>query len=312
MKKSVNKTQIQPTTCNLNFEEIPDFNDLQYEGLVLSLLKGTCCIFYGAGISKFAGYKLWAELKDVLIDYVWEQKNSLPSTNIKSMNLDYSMCENLKKYDDILEIFEFLYRQEREFFIDGVKHIFACDKKNSNNEIFLFLKKFKTKGNIFITTNIDNGFQEYLGLNDDQVSVYPDFNNPPKIITYLHGRIDKEGSWILTKSQYNKAYAKKPICEEYLKKISENHTILFIGYGLSEKEIQRALCLSNKSKVHYWIEEYSRNKIDHLKIRSTNLRGEYNIRTIPYCIDNRSRFEMVCKVVDSLYSKMIEKGRNIR
>ena len=43
------------------------------------------------------------------------------------------------------------------------------------------------------------------------------------------------------------------------------------------------------------------NNIDVLKIRSTSLRENYNIRLIPYCIDDRDRFELICEIIDSLY-----------
>ena len=54
-------------------EDVPNFDASQYENLILSLLQGTC-IFIGAGVSKLAGYKLWAELKNAMIDYFWSKR----------------------------------------------------------------------------------------------------------------------------------------------------------------------------------------------------------------------------------------------
>lgn len=289
---------------NLNltpdFKEMPDFSDSQYEDLILSLINGAC-IFFGAGISKFAGYKLWKELRDALVDYFWNKKGDLSSFYLSNHNFDYSMCENLKKHN-IIQAFDYLHSINSKLFITGIKDIFEMDSKDNNNEIYQFLKRLNNGKNIFITTNIDNGFQKYLGLPDKKISISPPNNiNSPKLITYLHGRIDKENTWIFTTSQYNKVYEGKAPCMKYLKKVFRDRVVLFIGYGLREDEILRAINLTDKLKAHYWLEEYSRSNIDDLKIRSTSLRENYNIRLIPYCIDNRNRFELICEIIDSLY-----------
>ena len=291
-------------------EEIPDFSTSQYENLISSLLNGAC-IFFGAGISKFAGYKLWNELRNMLVDYFWHQRDNLPSHALKNNNLDYSMCENLKNHENIIESLDYLYKIDKNLFISGVKSIFSDDKEN-NNEIYQFLKKLDNGKNIFVTTNIDKGFQRYLGLAEKDVSIYPNFCNPPKLITYLHGRIDKVDTWILTSAQYIKGYMGEAQCIKFLKNIFMDRSVLFIGYGLREVEIGRAICLTDKLNVHYWLQGCYRNNIDNLKIRSTTLRENYNIHLIPYYIDRRERFKLICEIIDSLYKKITEKERNIK
>jgi hypothetical protein len=294
-----------------NFKEIPDFSASQYENLISSLLNGAC-IFFGAGISKFAGYKLWDELRNALVDYFWEKKDTLPSRYLRNQNFDHSMCENLKKCDSIIEAFDYLYRINKNLFISGIKDIFKIDSKKNNNEIYQFLKKLDNGKNIFITTNIDKGFQTYLGLTDGEISICPEFTNPPKLITYLHGRIDKEDTWIFTRGQYNKGYEGKAPCMNYIKNIFKNRSVLFIGYGLREDEIKRAIFSTEKLKTHYWLQGCTRNNIDSLKIHSTSLKENYNIHLIPYDIDNGERSELICEVIDSLYKKVTEKERNIK
>lgn len=284
-----------------NFQEIPDFNASGYEELLSSLSSGAC-IFFGAGISKFAGYRLWEELRDALVDYFWNKRGDLSSLYLSNHNFDYSMCKNLKKHINIIEAFDYLHGINSELFITGIKDIFETDSKDNNNEIYQFLKRLDNGKNIFITTNIDNGFQKYLGLTDKKISICPKFIiNPPKLITYLHGRIDKKDTWIFTRSQYNKAYEGKAPCMNYLKKVFRDRVVLFIGYGLREDEILRAINLTDKLKAHYWLQEYNRSNIDDLRICSTSLRENYNIRLIPYSIDNRDRFELICEIIDSLY-----------
>lgn len=292
-------------------EEIPDFSTYQYENLISSLLNGAC-IFFGAGISKFAGYKLWDELRNALVDYFWSKRDTLPSHYLRSHNFDYSMCENLKNHKNTIESFDYLYKIDENLFISGIKDIFKTDYKRNNNEIYQFLQKLDNGKNIFITTNIDKGFQTYLGLTDEDISIYPDFLNPPKLITYLHGRIDKEDTWIFTRAQYNKGYEGEAPCMNYLKNIFKDRSVLFVGYGLREEEIGRAIYSTEKLKTHYWLEGCTRNNIDCLKIRSTTLRENYNIHLIPYYIDNRERSKLICEVIDSLYKKITEKERNIK
>lgn len=300
--------------CKLNLvpssEEIPDFNTSQYENLILSLLNGTC-IFFGAGISKLAGYKLWNVLRDALVDYFWDKRGTLPLLYRESGRLDYSMCENLKKHKNIIETFDYLYSIDKNLFTSGIKDIFYYDEKKINNEIYQVLKKLDNTKNIFITTNIDKGFETYLGLAYKDVSIYPNFCNPPKFITYLHGRIDKEYTWIFTRAQYIEGYEGNAPCMNYLKNIFNGHSVLFIGYGLREEEIKRAILLTGKTKTHYWLEGCCRNNRDYLKIRSIDLKENYNINLIPYFIDNKG-FKLIYEVIDSLYKKITEKGRNIK
>ena len=117
-----------------NSKEIPDFSTSQYEKLISSLLNGAC-IFFGAGISKFAGYKLWDELRNALVDYFWSKRDTLPSHYLRSHNFDYSMCENLKNHKNIIESFDYLCDMDKNLFISGVKSIFS-DNKENNNEIY--------------------------------------------------------------------------------------------------------------------------------------------------------------------------------
>ncbi len=239
---------------------VPDFNIPKYENLILSLQKGTC-IFIGAGISKLGGYKLWDELKDEMVDYFWKNKGKL--TFKKRRDLDLSLCENLKQHKDIIETFDYLYLLDSSLFISGIKDSFYADSARVSNKVFQILNQLNNGKNIFVTTNIDDGFQKYMGITDGEVSIYPNFHNPLKLITYLHGRIDLEDTWILTRSQYNKGYVNKSApCLNLLVDIFENHNVLFIGYGLREDDIKRAISLTNKRKTHYWIEGSRRNVED--------------------------------------------------
>lgn len=280
---------------------IPHFNLPKHENLILSLQKGTC-IFTGAGISKLAGYKLWEELKNEMVDYFWRNKAKLPFE--KRRKLDVSFCENLKTHWHIIETFDYLHILDSTLFISGIKDIFYVDSTKVSNTIYQILNKLNNGKNFFVTTNIDDGFQRYMGITDGKVSIHPNFHNPPRVISYLHGKIDLEDTWILTRSQYNKGYVETPpVCSNFLVDIFENYSVLFIGYGLREDEITRAISLTKKRKTHYWIEGSKRNVEDYLKIRSTTLKEIYNIVHIPYYIDLEGQ-ELLYEVINSLHKMM--------
>lgn len=149
-------------------------------------------------------------------------------------------------------------------------------------------------------THIDKGFQDCAKIGNPNVSLYPFFSNPPKLISYIHGRIDHETSWIFTREKYIEAYSSDSSpCMEFLKQIFDNYSVIFFGYGLREEEIMMAMAKTNKKRQHYWIEPVCRNKFDYLKIRSTSLKKNYNITLVPYSIDSLGH-EAILKVIESL------------
>ena len=240
-----------------------------------------------------------------MVDYFWIHKGVL--TLDKKSKLDLSLCANLKTHSDNIETFDYLYYLNKTLFISGIKDIFKADDRKVDNRIYHLLNMLNNGKNVFVTTNIDKGLQTYLGITDESVSIYPTFGNSPRLINYLHGRIDSEGTWIFTRPQYDDAYVnKKPPCMSFLKYIFENYNVLFIGYGLREDDIKRAISSTNKRKTHYWMESSSRNKEDYLHIRSTALKANYNITLIPYHIDRKGD-ELLYEVIDSLYKTIYKR-----
>ena len=263
---------------------IPDFTEAKYQELVDILQNGTC-IFFGAGISKLAGYKLWIELKNNMVDFYWNNRGDLSFDH--KLQFDFSVTQNMKEHTDIIEAFDYLYFLDKNLFDTGIKHIFSNDEKNEKIKIYHELSKLKNHNKFFITTNVDRGFEKYLGIGRDIPNVYPKFNlGQLPILTYLHGRIDDSTTWVFTRDQYDRAYINgtKP-CAEFLEYIFNNYSVLFIGYGLMDIEIKQIISRTNKRKKHFWIEATSRNILGSLSIKSTTLRENHNIELITYSID---------------------------
>lgn len=285
-------------------QEMPDFESPEYEDLLLALINGIC-IFIGAGISKLAGYKLWEELRNEMIEYFWKNREQISLE--RRDKIDSSLCKKLRKHADIIEAFDYLFITDRNLFRYGIKEIFEANENESSDKIFQSLSKLRHKRNFFITTNIDRGLQRYLGLIDEFVDIYPILNNPSKMINYLHGRIDKENTWIFTREQYNSGYLHNTSpCMDFLIRIFENHNVLFIGYGLREDDIKRVLSLTRTKKSHWWLEAFDRDSQDFLKIRSTTLKNNYNITLVPYSIETDGH-DALYSVLDNLYNAMTQK-----
>lgn len=270
-------------------DKMLDFTDIKYQNLIEILKSGTC-VFFGAGISKLAGYRLWEELKYGMVDYFWGNRKKISFQN--KINFDFSMTQNLKNHTDIIEAFDYLYFLDRNLFDDGIREIFTHDGKNENTAVYHELSKLNNKNNFFITTNIDRGFERYLGIDKNMTNVFPNFDNERMpLLTYLHGRIDDNSSWVFTRNQYHKAYlGESQPCTKVLKKIFERHSVLFIGYGLMDMEIKQAILMTSKRKAHYWLEATSRNTEDSLSIRATTLKENYNIELISYSIDGGGHY----------------------
>jgi hypothetical protein len=280
-------------------QTIPNFNEPEYETLIQAFIQGTC-IFIGAGVSKIAGYRLWDELRDSMVDYFWLNRASLPKD--KRNELDLSTKYNLKEIK-VLDALDFLSLISRELFNEGIKSIFYEDEENINNAIYEALKRISLVGddiNFFVTTNIDQGLQNSLSINDSDVSIFPDLSNPPKYINYLHGRIDIERSWILTTSQYHRGYVIDSMpCVHFLRNIFESYNVVFIGYGMGDLDLMNVLAITNKRKKHFWLEGWCRKTQDELRFRSTKFHELYNIQLVPYCIEDEEH-EILFKVIDSL------------
>jgi hypothetical protein len=188
-----------------------------------------------------------------------------------------------------------------------MKDVFYNDEKTATNGVFEVLSKLNNSRNFFVTTNIDRGLQSYLGIEDKMVSIFPKFHGSLKLINYLHGRIDADNTWIFTRGQYNMGYnlGTKP-CMTFLKRVFENYNVLFVGYGLREEEIMRTMASTNKRNFHWWLEGSSRGNKDSLEIRSTVLRVNYNIRLLPYSIENEGH-DILKKVLQALYNASIQR-----
>jgi hypothetical protein len=277
---------------------------------LLKSLKEEMCIFFGAGLSYMAGYKSWSELANTLNSRFWEKREILPLN--KKEIYRYSVKEGLNDLANngkCKEVFSFLQSLDEALYVFEMKNIFSESEERENQKIWSFLQKLTNQNIFFITTNIDRSFEKYMYLSEGEVAVQPEFSNPPKKLNYLHGRLDKERSWVFTTQEYDSVYYRGvKSCDNFLKYIYNTYNVLFIGYGLAEEDIMRPLKLElpNKTgKSYFWLEGISGNNSAKLLTRSTNLKNSYNIDIIPYDIETNG-YEEIYRVLDDLYKELFK------
>ena len=154
---------------------------------------------------------------------------------------------------------------ERDFFLEDIEEEVAralkpdSDIKNHlhSHEIILQLARTPAGRTHLVTTNFDPLFENCA---PDTKSIQPPMlpnlsaGEPLDGITYLHGRVnddysgpDSRGSgFVLTSSQYGRAYLAEGWATSFFKQVLERYTVVFIGYSADDPPVQYLLeALSN-------------------------------------------------------------------
>ena len=292
----------------MSVSKIPDFGSSEYHSLVDNLIKGTC-IFLGAGVSKLAGYRLWTELCDGIIDAFWEERHKLRNVN---KDFTYSTKESLKnkKQENPIQVLDYLYLTDRKLFENALENIFEKDRKKEKTKVYEELTPLVRPGkNVFVQTNIDKSFQRFFRIQDNDVSINPYFSKGPKTLNYLHGRIDKKKTWVFTSNQYFMNYLdENSQTFNFLVDLFKANNVLFIGYSFRDFEVKQAIWKSRSSsggKKHFLLVEYDELKREVLEINEINYRETYGIYFIKYNIENDGP-ELLLDVIKELSNTAVE------
>jgi len=247
------------------------------DDLINILRKKTICLFLGAGIPRILGFPNWSEFKDGLIE-VFKLKK-------RDNNKDDRFWGELKSKENFIEVFDVLSKVDSNLFVKEITETFNNNRLLSsevNNNIFSpLLKLVNLNNNFIITTNVDRILEIILNFPGNVTSIYPELEL--KRINYIHGRIDKPDTWILTSDKYIEGYCNKQNkvgkCKEFLLKIFSEYDVLFLGCSIEEeiKRIIRDISEDNK-KSYFHIEIGSNSKI--IKANYSNIK--YGIKTIFY------------------------------
>ncbi len=203
------------------------------EDLAKSLRSGNVRLFIGSGVSAAAGMLGWNDLI-----------RSMQAT-IKKENRTYESSE-LKRflatadYLDIAEVFRQTVRDHRYFSFlrdEFRKDVAPC-------KLHTLISRLPI--NTILTTNYDKLLEvafRHKRYNDPAVIVYPEqlgyIGGSETRIIKLHGDIDHPGTLVLTRTDYALYQRRRQDFVRELQLSVNNHTLLFIGFGLRDLNFRR-------------------------------------------------------------------------
>lgn len=191
---------------------------------------GRLVLFVGAGASMLLGMPSWAGLASSAL-------NSLRDKGyINFAELNQLQALDPKKRLSIAQAIA----EDKKFDLDLSKHLV----RKRESRIYDHLNSI---GAVYVTTNYDNELVPNPDTNPnklkesvERISSPADFSTSllknPGTVIHLHGDKGNPKSMIVTTKDYLQHYDHKNVIS-FLKKLFEEYTVLFVGYGLEEDEI---------------------------------------------------------------------------
>jgi len=195
----------------------------------------TLAVFVGAGVSRVMGCLGWDDLCKKLVKHcsaLKRQSDGLPCLNFKA-------SEVLGQYQDhkktITVCYDILKENGcEEIFFTELENSFKPDEEHSPYRD-IYDQLYGLRG-LFITTNADEHFDALF--NKERIAYkefHPD-NIDRTILYHIHGSIRDRGSLVFTVPDYIARY-RNPDFQAFLQQIFDRHTVLFVGYGMTEFEL---------------------------------------------------------------------------
>lgn len=216
------------------------------DNLLQQIASNKCVLFVGSGISKkciTTGRKSlpnWFEFLDGFISWANSKK-----TFEEEYLAELKKLLNDDKYLIVAE--SLMQRTEENEFSDYLNEVF--DAKNIlPSRVHKLISLLPFRG--ILTTNYDNLIElSRVDFRREMPSVYLnddilDGKNPLDekfFIFKMHGDIKKPKSIVLSYSSYNQIIFNSQSYQEILEKIFSKYTVLFIGYGNGDKNIEYLL-----------------------------------------------------------------------
>jgi len=222
------------------------------ESLVIELAARRCVIFIGAGAS------VGAKRKKVREDVEESPPNWSNLLKILSTGRNSGTQADLEKSLELIEEGRLLESAEilRSSCLQTAEYnrlITGIFSRYSATDIHKFVEVLDQK--VVVTTNFDTLYEDHCkqGQARDAYTVVKYYDaglitrmrSPQRVIVKAHGCISQPEHTILTKSDFFRARAENQGFFKALESIFLTHTLLFIGYSISDPDIQ--LLLENGS-----------------------------------------------------------------
>lgn len=280
---------------------------------IIPLLKNGCCIFIGAGIPKLIGFPTWQEMARQMLKYTWKNRASFaikPFTSNEKIELEKMMsrkelirvltfCKDRFKANDKLEDY---YKKLNELFNDEEKY------KNIQNDGYAELLKLGKKS-FFVQTNVDLSLEIYI-KQSNSISVFvntslPTINNIPILsVIYLHGIITDKNSLIFTRDEYDSFYQKNNSFIDFLNGLFNNYDVVFLGYGLGDREILDTVVRTNSQKLKMLALGKTETEKTKNRMFAEFLTNHYRIEVFEYDIE--LGHEKIIDFLKDLNAKLME------
>ncbi|RJQ53130.1 MAG: hypothetical protein C4526_07135 [Nitrospiraceae bacterium] len=209
-----------------------------------------CALFIGAGLSKIAGCYDWDSVAKKMLDHI-----EIQESGIKKEELIGDM-ENEKILNYCFNIFK---RNGNENTYWGiVREALVPDVKLYPEKYFPVIKLLKliTPFPQIITTNIDNCLENTKEFNLSEIYYktehFIETNLNSSGIFHIHGsEYDLEKS-LLTREQYIPRYREASF-RRFLKSLFKKYCVIFIGYGLRDREILDIMQETNDNNKYHFL-----------------------------------------------------------
>ena len=238
-------------------------------------------VFVGAGISANSGVPMWKNIIDKI----------KTKTDISNEENDYlKIAQYYYNSRDKKEYYEFL---ESELNIDS--------KPNEIHDKLLELNPYH-----IITTNYDELIEQQAnkkGMFYDVVSKDSDLPYTPnnKMIIKMHGDF-KNRNIVFKEDDYLSYSQNFKLIETYIKSLLSTHTILFVGYSLSDPDIQY---------IFQWVKDILGNDLPKPYFLKIDKENEFDINEYQYYKNKGINILYYSKLDEELRKKLEENSKEI-
>jgi hypothetical protein len=229
------------------------------DNLLQQIASNKCVLFVGSGISKkciTTGRKSlpnWFEFLDGFIDW---------SNGKKSFDQNYltELKKLLNESKHLIVAESLMQRVEENEFANYLNEVFNA-KNIVPSRVHKLISLLPFRG--ILTTNYDNLIELSISdfrreipnvyLNEDVLKKKNIFDDE-FFIFKMHGDIKIPESIVLSYSSYNQVMFNSKTYQEILEKIFSEYTVLFIGYGNGDKNIEYLLdrmSAKKQTRTHY-------------------------------------------------------------